>query len=147
MDLESLDVVSGANAGFDLQLTHPVSGNLLPLFVRILGADSDEYKKVDEEQNKKRLDNLWKGGQFRPLAQTPAHIDEQNIARLVAITRDWWEVLPDGTKRHTFELNKELIACSPPAVALMYKGHPWMREQIFIAVHDRANFIKGLSAA
>lgn len=143
MDLKKFDVVGGSNAGFDLQLVHPGSAESLPLFVRVLGSDSAEYKKVDAELNRKRIDKLWTGGKFRASAQTTEEADAANIERLAAVTKDWWEVLEDKSKKHTLEVSGEMYTCSKDYVVKLFQDYPWIKEQVWTAVHDRGNFIKG----
>lgn len=143
MDLAKLDVVKASNEGFDLQLTHPATGEDLPIFVRILGSDSDEFKRIDAEQNRVRLDKVWKGGKFKPSAQTAAEADEVLIAKCALLTKDWWEVEADGTKRRTLESAGEMISLSLESAMKMYRANPWIKEQVYVGINDRANFIKG----
>lgn len=143
MDLDTLNVVAGAGVGFDLQLCHPGNGANLPIFIHILGSDSREYKRVESEQNRKRIEKLWKGGVFRPAAQSAEEAEEDVVARLVAVTQAWWEVLPDGAKQPTLEVKGEQIAFSSAAAAKIYTENPWIKEQVYSAVVDRANFING----
>ena len=143
MDFVKLDVISGANAGFDVQLTHPGTAENLPLFIRVLGSDSDEYRRIEAEQNRKRIDKVWKGGVFRASAQTAEETEEQTITKLASVTKEWGEVLADGTKRASFENKGKLLECSVENAALLYRENPWVKEQVFAAVNDRQNFIKG----
>lgn len=143
MDFKKLDVVAAANAGFDLQLKHPGTDELLPIFIRVLGMDSGAYRKADAEQTRARLDKVWKGGKFNPANQSPQEDEAQGIQRLIACTTDWWEVLEDGTKRTSLELGGEFIICNPEGIRKMYEQFPWMREQVSVGVADRANFTTG----
>lgn len=153
MDFSKLDVSVAAESGFDLQLSHPGTGVALPIFCHVLGSDSDEYKVVEAKQNKIRVSKLWKGGLFRPTAQSTEESDQDTIARLAAVTKSWWEMVPDpedpknrdkDTKRLTIELSPgEFVPCSENAAVTVYTKHPWVKEQVHAAVMDRANFFKG----
>lgn len=143
MDLKKFDVVAGSNEGFAIQLVRPDNAEKLPLFIQVLGADSAEYKKVDGALARKRIDKLWQGGKFRPSSQSADEADADNIARLTAVTKDWWEVLEDGSLRHSFEVGGEKYSCTPSMAEQLYSNYPWIKEQVWIGVNDRANFIKG----
>lgn len=143
MDLENLNVVKGAEAGFDLQLLHPGSGDPLGIFIHVQGSDSAAFQRLEAEQNRARLAKVWKNGRLHPEAYSEAASTADAVARYAAATTAWWEVLADGTKRDTLEVAGESIAWSVAAAAKLYAAHPWIREQVAGAVNDRGNFIQG----
>jgi hypothetical protein len=134
LDLSRLDVRKGADAGFELQLTHPVSGAPLPIFVTILGADSDEYQGALREQQRKYTERMARGKRA-PVTQD--EMEEQSLVLLARITRSWrtvGEVALDS---------KPFPAFSSAEARRLYERFPWIREQIDRAMGDRANFLPG----
>lgn len=133
IDLGSLDTARSANEGFDVQLYHPVTNVDLGITIKILGKDSDTFRKISHAQAKKRMDRFSKGG-FRNTGfiQSPEEIEQNGIELLAACTVGWDGIILDGKPLDFSKDNaKEL-----------YTRFPWIKEQIDVAVGDRANFIK-----
>lgn len=136
MDLEKFDVVKGANDGFELELLSPKDNSTpLGIFITIMGTDSDEFRKIRSAQNRQRVAKLSKGNRTIVSAD---EIDAAAIELLVACTKSW----RDGTKI-TITLRGEELPCIPMNVEKLFKAMPWIREQVDVAINDRANFIKG----
>jgi len=131
VDLGSIDTVKGSNEGFDVQIYHPGTNEDLGITIKVLGKDSDEFQKVSRAQSKKRMAKMTKGG-FRNVSLSPEEIEQDGLDLLAACTKSWSGVVVDGK---TLECNKE------NAIAL-YERFPWIKEQIDVAMGDRANFIK-----
>lgn len=143
MDLKTLDVVTKSNEGFAVQLIHPTTGDELPIFFEVLGADSEEYRKVESKQDRKRVSKVWKGSRFQAGAYTREDIESDNIRRMAAVTKKWWEVLLDGSHRGTLENDGEFLDCTIDNAVAIYTNNPWIKEQVFEAINDRGNFISG----
>lgn len=137
LDLAALDVRKGADSGFELQLTHPVTGAALPLFVTILGADSDEYQSALREQQRRRMERMARGKRA-PI--TPEEIDDEALNLLARITRGWRAdgMLLDG---------KPLPAFSTAEARKLYERFPWIREKVDQAMGDRGNFLPGFATS
>jgi len=129
MDLATLDTRAGANAGFDVELKHPDSGDPIGAVIRVYGADSDAYKDKQLTQQRERLEKLARKGRVQP--PTPEQLEQQSIELLAAAT-DGWQGLEIGGK--PVEFNRA-------AAVQLYGDYPWIREQVDAAIHDRANFL------
>ena len=135
IDLNSIDTVRGSNEGFDVRIYHPGTNEDLDIIINVLGKDSDEFLKVSREQSKKRMAKMSKGG-FRNAAPVPIEeIESDGISLLAACTKSWTGVIIDG---------KEIV-CNHNNAVMLYERFPWIKEQIDVAIGDRANFIKGFS--
>lgn len=132
VDLNSIDTVKGANEGFAVRIYHPGTNEDLDIVINVLGKDSDEFQKVSRAQSKKRMAKLSKGG-FRASTAIPVEeIEQDGIALLAACTKSWGGVIVEG----------EEIECTTANAVMIYERFPWIREQIDMAVGDRANFIR-----
>jgi len=129
MDLDTLNTRAGANAGFDVELRHPETGDKIGPTIRVMGADSDAYRDKQLEQNRGRMERAARKG--RMAAPTPEQMEQQGIELLVAATAGW-----QGLKRGGVEL-----AFSAEAAGTLYRDFPWIREQVDEAIHTRANFL------
>lgn len=143
MDLSKLDVVSGAEAGFDYQFSHPATGEPLPLWVHILGMDSGIAKRLESDQNKGRVEKIWKRNKFTPGAYTEEDAERHLVEKCAAMTTAWWEILEDKVKVVVFEYKGQKLEFSKENAAMIYSANPWMKEQVWREINDRANFMKG----
>ena len=135
-DLAALDTIKGSNAGFEVSIYNPSTNEDLGLFITVLGKDSDEFQRVSRAQQKKRMAKLTKGG-FRNPSVPVEEIEQDSIALLAACTKSWMQ---DGKPTITMD-KKELEFSVDNAIAL-YERFPWIKEQVDVAIGDRANFIK-----
>lgn len=131
-DLASLDTVKGSNEGFDVQIYNPATNEDLGIVITVLGKDSDEFQKVGRAQQKKRMARLNKGGFRTGAILNPEEIEQDGIELLAACTKGWIGVVLEGKE----------IECNADNAVMLYKRFPWIKEQIDVAVGDRANFIK-----
>jgi hypothetical protein len=131
VDLSSIDTVKGANEGFDVQIYHPGTNEDLGITINILGRDSDEFQKVSRQQQKKRMAKLSKGG-FRNANVPVEEIEQDAISLLAACTKSWNGVV----------IENKAIECNHDNAVMLYERFPWIKEQIDVAMGDRANFIK-----
>lgn len=131
-DLMSIDTVKGSNDGFEVQIYHPATNEDLDITITVLGKDSDEFQKVSRAQQRKRMAKMQKGG-FRMNQIIPVEeIEQDNISLLAACTKAWKGVIVEG----------KTIECTKENAMMIYEKFPWIKEQIDIAIGDRANFIK-----
>ncbi len=128
-DLSKLDTAAGANAGVDIKLYHPGTGEDIDGTITILGQDSDEFQRISRMQQKKRMEKIRKGG--RGFILSPEEIEQNSIELLAGCSKGW-----------SGNLFKDL-PFSRDAAEACYKKFPWMREQVDTGMGDRANFIKG----
>lgn len=131
-DLAAFDTVKGSNDGFDVQIYNPGNNEDTDIFISVLGKDSDQFQKISRGQNKKRMAKMQKGG-FRNVATPPIEeIESDGIELLAACTTGWKGVVID----------KKKIEFSKDNAVMVYNRYPWLKEQVDIAIGDRANFIK-----
>lgn len=130
-DLSELDTAKASNDGFDVSLYHPGTNADLGIKIRVLGKDSDEFRKVSNAQNKRRMDRMSRGG-FRNPTPSPEELEQNGIELLAACTVGWSGVVLDGKS----------LAFSKDNAKALYSRFPWIKEQVDAAIGDRANFIK-----
>jgi len=134
VDLSAIDTVKGSNDGCDVNIYHPGTMVDLDITINVLGKDSDEWMKNQYAAQRKYQAKVTKGGYRSSVSLLP---DPEEVARrdrelLAKCTRSWSGVELDG---------KELEFSTDNAV-MVYERFPWVKEQIDIAIGDRANFIK-----
>lgn len=132
IDLADIDTIKGANEGFDVRIYHPGTNEDLDITINVLGKDSDEFQKISRAQHKKRMAKTLKGG-FRNNATIPVEeIEQDGLELLASCTKAWTGVILDG----------EQLECNKENAIIIYERFPWIKEQVDIAIGDRANFIK-----
>jgi len=133
VDLSSIDTVKGSNEGFDVQIYHPGTMVDLGIVINVLGKDSDEFQKISRAQNKRFMAKMTKGG-FRAsnFTRAPEEIERDSIELLAKCTKSWSGVVIEGKE---IEFNYD-------NAVMVYERFPWLKEQVDIAIGDRANFIK-----
>jgi hypothetical protein len=136
IDLAALDTVQGSNEGFEVSIYNPATTENLGLFITVLGKDSDEFQRVSRAQQKKRMEKMSKGG-FRNTNVPVESSEADGIQLLAAVTKSWRQ----GEKQ-TITLDGRELDCSKDNAAMIYERFPWIREQVDVAIGDRANFIK-----
>lgn len=136
VDLSGIDVVKAANDGAPIEINHPVTGDPLGISIQILGRDSDEFKRVTSEQNRRRLKTMTKTGVFKVDAVPQAEIDKDGLMALVAVTKGWTPAIVIDKGEEPSEYSRENCI-------KLYTRHPYIKEQVDAGVHERANFSKG----
>lgn len=147
IDLASLDTIKGSNDGFDVRLYDPGTNEDIDIVISVLGQDSDEFQKVNRAQSKRRMAKVQKGG-FRNTNISVEEVDHNRIELLAACTTGWKTLAVKDEKGDRIEVKptilldgKELEFSIDNAESL-YTRFPWIREQVDVAIGDRANFIK-----
>ena len=130
IDLSTIDTVKGSNEGFNVQIYHPGTNEDLDITITVLGKDSDAFQRISRAQNKKRMAKMQKGG-FRNTTVPIEEIEQDGINLLAACTTGWTSIVIEG---------KEIEFSTDNAIQL-YQQYPWIKEQVDIAIGDRANFI------
>jgi RNA-splicing ligase RtcB len=131
LDLSSIDVIKDSNTGTEITLYHPISGKDLTTKIRIVGRDSDVFKSTQAEQGRKRMEKAQKGG-FRGASVSQSQVEKDGIDLLAACTVGWSNLKVDG----------QLVPFSTANAAIIYANYPWIKEQVDMAVADRALFTK-----
>jgi len=149
-DLSILDTVAGGDEGFDLELKHPVTGEELGMVIHLIGGDSAEWGRIDRARRNKRLDKLQKSGRLKNITQVTEENERESIHDLATASRSWKTKavmddkgnIIDPEKKTLLFGGKEYEHTTENAIYL-FGRLPWMKEQVDIAIGDRANFIKG----
>jgi hypothetical protein len=128
MDLASLDLTKASNDGAWITLKHPATGEELSGRIKIVGKDSTKFTQLSEEFKRKALDDMKSN---KTMAQRMENAQEQSDAILVACTLDWDGMMLDGQDLPFSEAN----------VKMVYGRFNWIKEQIDVAIADRANFL------
>lgn len=129
MDITKLDTVKASNAGADLELLHPATGEKTGVTITLAGPDSDVYRKALRRQADRQFKTSQKRSQQH---QTAAELEEEAVKVLAACTLDW----------QGMEEGKDALGCTPENVEHVYRKYLWIREQVDEFVGDRQAFIK-----
>ena len=149
MALVKLNTGEVANKGRAVALLHP--GTQVPIGIRfyVLGADSNEFKRINRKQQMElqaKQKRQRRGGIY---LQTPEELEANGTELLVGLTTGWEEDVKNDkgeviSVRKEIELNEgEFIPFSPEAVQRIYEdlGFSWIREQIDSEIGDRRDFL------
>jgi hypothetical protein len=128
MDLASLDLTKASNEGAWITLKHPATGEELSGRIKIVGKDSTKFTQLSEEFKRKTLEDMKSN---RTMSQRLENAQEQSDSILVACTLDWDGMMLDGKDLEFTESN----------VKMVYNRFNWIKEQIDVAIADRANFL------
>ncbi|WP_396190206.1 hypothetical protein [Flavobacterium sp.] len=128
MDLGKLDLTKAANEGAWITLKHPATGEDLSARIKIVGKDSTKFLQLSEEYRRKTLEDMKSN---KTMSQKMEAAQEQSDAILVACTLDWDGMMLDGQDLVFNESN----------VKMVYQRFSWIKEQVDVAIADRANFL------
>jgi hypothetical protein len=124
--LKQFDTKTGANAGVEVELKFIGSGAPSGAFIRVLGTDSDVFRDMQIERAREALDREAKG-----LPEwTAEERDERSVQTLARCTLGWRGL--DGIDDFSIK-----------AAEALYRDYPAIREQVNIAIANRANFLTG----
>lgn len=136
--LDKLDVKKSANSGAMLTLLHPVTGEELtdegegvsdskkprPLYLRLLGSDSDTYRNAIKRRYEKNRNKMNK--------RIDLDDAERKAAELLAqCTTDSYLIEKGAIVEHSFS-----------NLVNIYLTYPWIREQAETFIGERANFLE-----
>ena len=120
----------------EVELTHPITGEMLlnddgsTMTVTVYGPYSDTYRKINHDQQNKRLMRAQRtGGKVNLTAE---EIEASGLELLVKCTADWKITLEDGKGVEPF---------SHDAARDVYTQYPWLREQIDAVFGDTKAFL------
>jgi len=92
--------------------------------IKILGIDSDPYKKKQRQITDKRLTN-------RKMKITSAELESEGLSLITSCVVEWEGV----------EDNDGVVVCNESNVRKFLSENTFIKEQIDAAIADRANFI------
>lgn len=131
IDLSALDTKKGAEEGFKLDLRHPKTGELLGIWIHVLGADSDAYHELLREFKRGRAEILKRNMRANFSSE---EAETEALDLLAGMTRAWSE---------NMTLDGERLVFSSGAARKLYERFRWIREQVDAGVHERGNFLPG----
>lgn len=140
LDLKNMTVMTPAEAGADVELEHPVSGEPLvnedgsPWKISVRGEDSQAVRAVVKKQHDRRIEKMRKNKSGGFDSDT---VEAEQTERLVAATIGWSGLVMDG-KPYDFSI---------PNARKLY-GNPeyiWIVEQVEKAMGDRQRFFTNAS--
>lgn len=121
IDLATLDTQAASEAGAELELVHPATGENLGIFITLAGSDSGQWRKAVMDMAEKR-------GKKRVGAE---EIRRNGIEIVARCTLAWRNVHLDGQE----------LPCTLENARELYNRFDWIREQADTFCSDRANFL------
>ena len=124
MDLNSLDLSKDAEAGYELTLVHPVSGDDLDGVIRVRGDKSRQIqafsrKRVNELQRRERMQK----GKGKDTDLSIEELEQMHIESGIARVISWKNIKKDGEDLPFTKENAESV----------FKDYPWVLEQVLDA--------------
>jgi len=132
MDLTSLDTTAHAQAGADLTLDHPATGDPTDITITLLGADSEDFRKEKRRLEHARNSRIRRARSRRAVEEVAMDTTpEENAALLASCVTGWKGMVEDGKK----------IPFSASAATRIFLKYRWISEQVDAFVGDRGNFL------
>lgn len=126
MDLNDINLTEKSDAGAELTLEHPVTGDKLEgMKIMLAGSDSKAFRAKQKEINSARITRMMKRK-----SSSLQNSDDDECELLAACTLGWSGIVAGG----------EELAFSNAAAKNLYMEHNWIREQVDEFVGNRANF-------
>jgi hypothetical protein len=125
MDLKKYDTVTACDAGAEMELKDPVTGEGLDAFITLAGVDSKAFRKAQDDCANARIRNQANTFGIKD-------IRKENVFSLAACTLGWRGIEEDGAA----------IPFSKQAVIDLYTSYPWIFEQVNAFIGNRANYLR-----
>jgi hypothetical protein len=123
-DIERLDVATHAEEGVEVAIINPKDKSDTEIRIKVLGVFAPRFKEL-LRQAKRRDETSKKGSSDN---------DEAEVAELLAeVTLGW---------ANMFEAGKEVVFSAAEAKRI-YSKYSLIRQQVFDAALDVANFVRG----
>jgi len=134
MDLKNLDLNHLANKGSIMELLHPTDNEVLtddskakkPFFFRLLGSDSDVYRKALQRQLDASSKNKNKG-------KVDLEDAERKLSERCAKCVTECYLIEDGKQ----------VECNYDEMVRIFLKYPWIREQVDRHITDRSALMNG----
>lgn len=127
MELTNYNLAAQAESGFDLVLTHPVTGESLDGVITIRGDES----KVVQRYNRQRFVEIQRRNRNKNAAEyTPAEYEEMNIENAIVRVISWKNI----------KVNGEDLPFTKENATTVFRDYPWIRNQVTEASSDLLNF-------
>lgn len=131
MELFSLDLSKGAEAGYDLVLEHPVTGEELDGVIRIRGDKSKVVqqfarKRITAMQARERIQK----GKNKSTDLTIEELEDMAVESAVIRVISWKNI----------KLNGEELPFTKENAETVFKDYDWIRQQVMEASEELTNF-------
>jgi hypothetical protein len=146
MDLLQLDMNAAANAGAWIDILHPVTGAPVGIQVQVLGTDSDQFNALMDRFNRERFEAAKRQ---RAASEVEAERRARDLMTIVACTKNWRHRPADAPEGEEvwvtgILMDGQILLYTAENAHRVYT-HPglrWLRDQVDIAIANRANFLK-----
>lgn len=140
MDLATLDTVAACDAGAEIELKHPATGEGVGVFWRVLGKDSKACRDETRASINRRLARKVVKG-----APPPDDDETEGAALLAACSTGWWTVSQrDGdaepVRRPLLTFRGEDLPFTPENARRVLLEMLWIRRQVDSGVSNLGNF-------
>ena len=122
--LDELNTAKAADEGKWLEIIHPKTGQPTDMHIKLLGADSETYKKTERRQQSRHLKRGLKH-------LSPEDLYYDTLELLVACTVEWQNIQENGQE----------LECTRENVRRVYSEYDDVRDQVREFVEDRGNFL------
>lgn len=132
IDLNTLDLQAQADAGFTLELLHPIDNTVLPgMTIRIRGDKSKtvevyERKRIKEIQKREKV----RKGKNQDTDFSIEELEEMAVEAAVVRVMGWSGFLKD----------EQIVEFTPENAAAVFTKYKWIRDQVREAAEDLDNF-------
>ena len=126
MSLEDFNLKDGAEAGAELTLENPKTGELTEIVIHLVGSDAAVFRNKQKEIQSKAISKLARG-KTKGLEQT-----DDDECSLLAVSTLGWSGMVDS--------NNDEIKFSIAEAKAIYLKYPSIKEQVNSFIGDRANF-------
>ena len=136
MGLAELNTKDKADEGFEVEILHPKTHTPIGVYIKILGTDSETYRRVTRKNQNRRLEIAKRG---RMNIQTAEEIEFETVNILAECTVSW---RTDNDPRLELEPGK-MFDCTLENARKLYSdpGFTWLKDQINQEGGDRSNFL------
>lgn len=141
-NLASINTSAAADRGIVAKILHPTTSAPLGLEITVLGSDSREFKRLQREQQNRRLKNQAKNR--GKLKMTAEELEEESLSTICALVISWRQKNDDGTWKDTLTINDQEMACNDDNKRRLFSdlGFNWLREQVDEEIGDRDSFLQ-----
>lgn len=148
LDLTGLDAKRWAEEGYIVNIIDPTTRKPSGFRITVLGADSQAHRAKQDELGRRQAERARlaaeRGEPLQPF--TPEEIEQVSAELLAAVTQRWEPEcirLDDSGNRQLPEAERAVHEFTVADAQRFYARMDVIREQLFKAAHDRANFLPG----
>ena len=133
MNLAKYDTKEKSEAGIEVELTDPVTGEDIGVFLTILGPDSSKAREIQKKVADRARLNAMR-------AKRNKNTEDDDGVDLVAELVIGWRGMQFDPKSETDDVPE--LAFSKENVLMVLRALPWIAAQVTDAFQDRSLFMK-----